>query len=453
MNSYINVEYFAQQSLSKIKSCKIPDVPWLVERPPRILLPFIEIRRASTAEPPAWDVNRKLKTENFLPMPLDWIDDQLGELERAHLLRPLRERQGASAARIVVEGRELVNFAANDYLGLANDPRLTNAVQQSLAHSGWGAGASPLVVGRSDAHAQLERALATFEQAEAALLFTSGFSANIGAITALVGPGDVVFSDELNHASIVDGCRLSRAAVCIYPHRDTATLEQMLAQSEARRRLIVTDTLFSMDGDLAPLDVLAELATRSGAMLMIDEAHATGVFGAQGRGVSETFGPAVEQRIDIKVGTLSKALGSSGGFITGTQALITWLANRARAYVFSTAAPAATATAARAALSIVQSEPERRQELLQRATKLRETLSARGWDVGPSTSQIIPVLIGDPQQAVTLSQRLFAAGLFVPAIRPPSVPSGRSLLRISLGYAHTPEMVDRLVRALEEHRP
>ncbi len=386
-------------------------------------------------------------------MSLDWIDDQLGELEHAHLLRPLRERHGASAARIVVEGREVINFAANDYLGLANDPRLIDAVRQSLSHSGWGAAASPLVVGRSDEHALLERELARFEQAEAALLFSSGFAANVGTVTALVGPGDVVFSDELNHASIVDGCRLSRAGVCIYPHRDTAALAKLLAQTEARRRLIVTDTLFSMDGDLAPLDALAELATRSGAMLMIDEAHATGVFGAQGRGVSETFGPAVEQRIDIKVGTLSKALGSSGGFVSGSRALITWLANRARAYVFSTAAPAATATAARAALSIVQSEPARRVELLARSAALRQTLAERGFDLGPSTSQIIPIIIGEAERAAALAQRLFAAGLFVPAIRPPSVPSGRSLLRISLSYAHTPEMIDRLVQALEEHRP
>jgi len=350
---------------------------------------------------------------------------------------------------VTIEGRDLVNFGSNDYLGLASDPRLAQAVADALCREGWGSGASPLVTGHAELHRQLERRLADFEGTEATLLFTSGYSANSGTVAALVGTGDVVFSDSKNHASLFDGCRLSRADVRPYPHADCQELDRLLARAgRYRRRLIVTDTLFSMDGDIAPLGDLADLAERHGAMLMVDEAHATGVFGPQGRGVAELVG--VEDRIAVRIGTLSKALGCVGGFAAGSGLLVEWLVNRARPYVFSTAGPAAAAAAAMVALDIVRDEPERRRRLLARAEQLRARLRAQGWNLGRSASQIIPVVVGEPPRAVALSAVLGDRGLFVPAIRPPTVPKGEACLRISLTASHTSEMVDALVSALAQ---
>jgi 8-amino-7-oxononanoate synthase len=381
--------------------------------------------------------------------PLDWIDGELADLERRGLRRRLTDRVGAQGAVVRLDGRELVNFSTNDYLGLAADPRLTQAVHAVLDQQGWGAGASPLISGHSDVHRQLEERLAEFEQAEAALVFPSGFAANAGTIAALAGPGDVVFTDRKNHASLLDGCRLSRADVKVYSHADWKRVDQLLQRDSGHgRRLIVTDSLFSMDGDVAPLVQLAEVAERRGAMLMIDEAHATGVFGASGRGVAEA--QEVEARIPIRVGTLSKALGSHGGYVVGERRLINWLVNRARPYVFSTAAPAAVAAASLAALEIVIGEPERRKTLLDRAAELRRRLADQGWNTGNSVSQIIPVIVGEPEAAVRLSASLRERGFFVPAIRPPTVPKGEACLRISLSYSHSDKMVDRLAESLGE---
>jgi len=333
--------------------------------------------------------------------PLAWIAPELAALEQQGLRRRLATRTSAQACRVVLNGRELVNFSSNDYLALASDPRLAQAVAAAASHEGWGSGASPLITGHSQIHEQLERRLAEFEGTEAALVFSSGFAANSGTIAALVGAGDVVFTDRKNHASLLDGCRLSRADVRAYPHNDWKRLEHLLGVAgKYRRRLIVTDSLFSMDGDLAPLDELVALAERYEAMLMIDEAHATGVFGPRGRGVAEHLG--VEQRIPVRVGTLSKALGSIGGFVAGSRTLIEWLVNRARPYVFSTAPPAAMAAAALAALEIVRDEPHRRVELLTRAATLHQTLKAQGWTLGLSASQIIPIVVGEPDRGVRL---------------------------------------------------
>lgn len=379
--------------------------------------------------------------------PLSWIDDELATLQRSHLRRRLNVRNGSQSARIASDGQELINFGSNDYLGLAADPRLTQAVADCLAREGWGSGASPLVTGHSALHRQLEERLAEFEGTEAALLFSSGFAANMGTIAALAGPGDVVFSDRKNHASLWDGCRLSRADVRAYPHGDCGRLATLLKDSHKyRRRMIVTDSLFSMDGDLAPLGELAEVAERFDAMLLVDEAHATGVFGRHGRGVAEHLG--VEERIPIRIGTLSKALGSIGGFVAGSRALVEWLVNRARPYIFSTAAPAATAAAAIAALDIVRDEPSRRTELLARGESLRAELARQGWNTGASAGQIIPIVVGDPGRAVDLSSKLRQRGLFVPAIRPPTVPEGEACLRISLTAAHSEEMTAALLAAL-----
>jgi 8-amino-7-oxononanoate synthase len=398
--------------------------------------------------------------------PLAWIDDALGDLERAGLRRRLAVRRGSQTARVVLDGRELVNFGSNDYLGLASDERLIEAARIAAEREGWGGGASPLVSGRSEPHAELERRLAEFEDTEAALVFPSGFAANAGIIPALADEGDAIFGDAKNHASLIDGCRLSKATRFVYPHRDCAALEAMLRDATRfRRRLIVTDTLFSMDGDLAPLDQLADLAERYDTMLMVDEAHATGVFGQQGRGVVELSceskhphpSPVLEEEgtgehFHIRIGTLSKALGSGGGFVCGRQSLIEWLANRARTYVFSTAQPAATSAAAIAALDIVQREPHRREKLLAAAVQLRQRLREQGWNTGESESQIIPIIIGDAERTMCLAASLRDEGFFVPGIRPPSVPDGESLLRLSLCYHHTPEMVDNLTTALTKLR-
>jgi 8-amino-7-oxononanoate synthase len=385
----------------------------------------------------------------FTHASLAWIDEELSSLDRQGLRRRISCRGGAQSARLVLDGRELINFGSNDYLGLASDPRLAAAAAAAATREGWGSGASPLVTGYAESHRRLERNLAEFEGTESAVLFSSGFAANAGTVAALVGPGDLVLTDRKNHASLLDGCRLSRADVRTYAHGDWQQLGRLLSRPSAhRRRLIVTDSLFSMDGDLAPLAELVELADRHGAMLMVDEAHATGVFGPRGRGLSEQLG--IEGRIPIRVGTLSKAVGSLGGFVAGSRSLAEWLINRARPYIFSTAMPAPLAAAALAALEIVRDEPHRRQGLLARAAELRRVLAADGWNIGRSASQIIPLVVGQPDRAVHLSRALRDRGLLVPAIRPPTVPEGEACLRISLTYGHTPEMVQRLVEALRD---
>jgi 8-amino-7-oxononanoate synthase len=403
--------------------------------------------------------------------PLAWIEDELERLDRDGLRRRLVVRVGRQSAGVEIDGRALANFGSNDYLGLAAEPRLAAAARAVSEREGWGSGASPLVSGRGSAHAELERRLADFEGTEAALVFPSGFAANAGVIPTLVEEPDAIFGDAKNHASLIDGCRLSKATRFVYPHADCDALEMMLREAgKYRRRLVVTDTLFSMDGDLAPLPQLAELARQYDAMLMVDEAHATGVFGARGRGVVEELDaggssqrrrvrgeerePSLDphERVHIRVGTLSKALGSGGGFVCGSQSLIDWLANRARTYVFSTAQPAATSAAAIAALDIVELEPDRRQKLQAAAKELRERLRNQGWNTGESASQIIPLIVGDPNRTMELAAGLREAGYFVPGIRPPSVPEGESLLRLSLCYHHTPEAIDGLLKELARMR-
>ncbi len=384
--------------------------------------------------------------------PLAWIEGELDALRSAGLARRRALRGGPVAGQTEIDGRPLVNFASNDYLALAADVRLSAAAAEAAGTHGWGSGASPLICGYADLHEQLERRLARFEGTEAALVFPSGFAANTGTVAALVGPGDVVLADRKNHASLLDGCRLSRADTRVYPHTDCSRVEALLRRAgKYRRRLIVTDGLFSMDGDLAPLVELADLARRYDAMLMVDEAHATGVFGRQGRGTAEHLG--VEDSVHVRTGTLSKALGSVGGFVAGSRMLIEWLVHRARPYVFSTAFPAATAAAAIAALDIVDEEPVQRSQLLATAEQLRRDLTSAGWDIGPSTSQIIPILLGQPERASELSAALRQRGFFVPAIRPPTVPEGQSCLRISLTRGHTTAMIESLLAALRGLRP
>ncbi|MBM4005771.1 MAG: 8-amino-7-oxononanoate synthase [Planctomycetes bacterium] len=382
--------------------------------------------------------------------PWDWIEKELAKWEHRGLRRHRSTRTGPQGAVINWNGQRLLNFGSNDYLDLAART-LSPHVQQMLGPGGWGSGASPLVTGRGEWHARLERRLAEFEGVESALLFPSGYAANIGAITALAGPGDAILSDALNHASIIDGCRLSGADIRVYRHADPSDLEQgLLENSGARRRFIVSDTLFSMGGDVAPLGPIVELASRYQAMVLVDEAHATGVLGERGRGVSELLG--VETGIDVRVGTLSKALGTIGGFVAGSRLLIEWLVNQARPYIFSTALPEAAAAAGIAALDIVEQQPERRQRLLHRAARLRNELNVRELQTGASRSQIVPLILGEPGRALEWSQALRDRGLHCPAIRPPSVPTGESLLRISLTAGHTDADIDQLIQALDDIR-
>jgi 8-amino-7-oxononanoate synthase len=381
--------------------------------------------------------------------PLRWLDGELKTLDAAGLRRQRTVREGPPGiASIRWGGRTLVNFGSNDYLGLAADG-LCQAVCQTIEELGWGSGASPLITGRGAVHEALEQALARFEGTESALLFSSGYAANLGTIAALVGKGDAVYLDAKNHASIIDGCRLSGARLQVYPHADAGFLQRCLARrDDFRRRLIVTDSLFSMDGDFAPLADLAELAERHEAMLMVDEAHATGVFGRSGRGLCEELG--VESGVHVRMGTLSKALGSMGGFVAGPARLIEWLVNRARPYIFSTAPPEAMAAAALEALDVVTREPHRRTILRERAAKLRGGLRSQGWNTGQSQSQIVPVILGDPGRTMNLARALQEQGLFVPGIRPPAVPQGECLLRVSLSYLHADGDVRGLLNAFAE---
>jgi 8-amino-7-oxononanoate synthase len=385
-----------------------------------------------------------------LPEPLAWIDDEIAALREAGLERPARVRDGRQAAEVTLDGRTLLNFGANNYLGYAGDVRLTKAASKGSCAEGLGAGASPLVSGHSLAHEQLEQEIATLLGAEAALVFPSGFAANTATIAALTGPDDFIASDACNHASIIDGCRLSRARIGIHPHRDLAALDALLATAHtARRRLIVSDTLFSMDGTIAPLADLADLARKHAAMLLVDEAHATGVFGHRGSGLVEET--ATADGVHVRVGTLSKALGAAGGFVAGNAKLIHWLRHTARAWIFSTAHPPGVAAAATRAIRLLAEEPRRRVDLLGHAAEFRIALKRQTLDIGEAESQIVPVIVGAPQAAVALSEQLADDGFFVPAIRPPSVPQGRSLVRVSLSWLHEPQDLTRLAEAIARH--
>ncbi|MEI6632513.1 MAG: 8-amino-7-oxononanoate synthase [Chlamydiota bacterium] len=371
---------------------------------------------------------------------------ELDLIRAAGLYREPRLVDGAQGPRVVVGGREYLCFCANNYLGLAEHPAVAEAAREAIGRYGWGSGASRLISGTMRLHDELERELAAFKGREAAIAFSSGYAANLGVLGALAGPGDTLVIDKLDHASIVDGCRLSGAAVRVYPHGDTAKLERILAVSAAsRRRIVVTDSLFSMDGDLAPLDRIAGLARRYGACLMVDEAHATGVLGERGRGGAELLG--VEDAVDVSMGTLSKALGGSGGFVAGSAALIDYLRHRARSFVYTTAPPPAACAAALAALKIVRARPSLRRVVLRRAERLRKGLAGLGFDTMGSAFQIVPVRVGEAGAAARLSRELLARGILAPAIRPPTVPKGSSRLRLSVMASHTDEDIDRLLDA------
>ena len=369
-----------------------------------------------------------------------WAGEALAALEADSLRRSLEPLETPVGARVRIEGRELLNFSSNDYLGLAANELVRQAAQAALALHGVGAGASRLVVGDTPAHQSLERALAKFEGTERALLFNSGYAANVGALTSLFGLGDVVFSDELNHASLIDGCRLSRAKVVVYPHRDVEALEALVRATPGRRRAIVTDTVFSMDGDRAPVRGLRELADRHELALLVDEAHATGVLGPGGRGLCALEGVTP----DVHVGTLSKATGAFGGFVCGSQALCELLLNRARPLIFSTALPAAICAAAERALELI-SDGGLQARLAGHVAAFATALGAR------PDSAIFPVVVGAATRALELSASLRERGFLVKAIRPPTVATSR--LRIALSAAHSRDEVMALASCLSPIAP
>ena len=382
-------------------------------------------------------------------MRADFLDSELKQIKDAGLHRQLRLVGGDQGPTLTLGGREAINFSSNNYLGIANHPALAAAAKAAIDRYGCGAGASRLISGNMTLHEELEAKLAKFKNTEAALVFNSGFQANIGLLSTLTGEGDAILSDALNHASIIDGCRLSKAQTSVYAHCDLDALEAGLKQAApARRRLIVTETIFSMDGDRAPLREIVELAEKYDAMVMVDEAHGTGVFGANGAGVVAELGLA--SRVLVQMGTLGKALGGFGAYVAGSQALCDLLINRCRSFIFTTALPPAVMAMALAAIDLVQSEPQRRDALRRNCQKLKQGLSRLGFELGASESPILPLLVGDAARCMAMSAALLDRGVFAQGIRPPTVPAGTSRLRITSMATHSEGQVDRALQVFEE---
>lgn len=384
-------------------------------------------------------------------MAAEFIGKELDWLKQEGLYRRLRRVEGEQGPTLIVDGRVVLNFCSNNYLGLANHPVLRAAAKEAIERYGCGTGASRLISGNMMLHEELEEKVAALKGTEATLVFNSGFQANVGLLSTLVGEGDVVFSDALNHASIIDGCRLARAKIMVYPHTDLERLEDELKKAlPSGRKLIVTETVFSMDGDEAPLAEIVELAERYGAMVMVDEAHATGVFGPNGAGVVSKLG--LGGRVLVQMGTLGKALGGFGAYVAGSRQLRELLINRCRSFVFTTSLPPPVLAAAIAAIDLLYKEPERRLALWHNCRTLREGLKQLGFSLGQSQSQILPLIIGDKQQCMAFSEHLLERGVFAQGIRPPTVPPGTSRLRITLMATHTHEHLHRALTAFEEVR-
>jgi 8-amino-7-oxononanoate synthase len=362
------------------------------------------------------------------------VSATLDELRRAGLYREMRTVESAQGPRVRLEGRDVVLLCSNDYLGLAGDPRLRRAAADAAERWGVGAGASRLVSGNMSPHAELEEELAAFKGYPRSVLFGSGFLANMGVIPALTGPGEVILSDALNHASIIDGCRQSRAETIVYEHADLDALERGLRSARGRPALIVTDAVFSMDGALAPLREIVSVASRYGARVLVDEAHATGVIGPGGRGLVAELG--LEAHVDVVIGTLSKALGSYGGFACCSPDVAELLVNRARPLIYSTGLPPPVVAAGLAGLAVLRDDPDIVRRLWANARLLRDELASAGLEVRPGEMPIVPVVVGAPELAVAMSERALAAGAFAQAIRPPTVPAGTSRLRLVATAAH-----------------
>jgi 8-amino-7-oxononanoate synthase len=374
------------------------------------------------------------------------IEARLDELKALGLHRRTRLVSGPQGPHVLLDGKPVLLLCSNNYLGLADHPRLREAAAEAAMRWGVGTGASRLVSGTMTIHRRLEERLAEFKGRQAALLFGSGYLANAGTIAALARPGEVVFSDELNHASIIDGCRLSRAEVFVYEHADVEHLRWGIARADGRGALIVTDSVFSMDGDVAPLVEIVDLAQRFGLRTVVDEAHATGTLGPGGRGAVAEAG--VEDQVDVIVGTLGKALGSYGAFVACDQQMARYLVNAARTFIFSTAPPPSAVAGALAALELISERPRLVTKLAANATALRLELQAEGFDVGTSRTQIVPLVIGEAQRAMRICEAALSAGVFAQAIRPPTVPDMTSRLRLAVMATHHEEELRAAARTL-----
>jgi glycine C-acetyltransferase len=378
-----------------------------------------------------------------------FIQDELQALRNASLYRRLRPVAGEQDAVLTVDGRQVLNFCSNNYLGLANHPALREAAKAAIDRYGCGSGASRLISGNMTLHEELESKIAELKGTEAALVFNSGFQANTGVIPVLVGEGDIILSDALNHASIIDGCRLARAKVVVYGHCDLGELERGLKNSLPNsRKLIVTESLFSMDGDEAPLTGIVSLAEKYGAIVMVDEAHATGVYEPNGAGIVAKL--ELGERVLVQMGTLGKALGGFGAYVAGSKALRELLINRCRSFIFTTSLPPAVMAMAIAAIDLLEQEPQRRQALRNNCQLLRGGLKSLGYSLGASRSQILPLMIGDATRCMKLSEDLLQRGVFAQGIRPPTVPAGTSRLRITLMATHTREHIEQALKVFKE---
>ena len=365
-----------------------------------------------------------------------WIEEEIAALKSSGLYNVIRVIESPMDAWVTIDGRRVLNFCANNYLGLANNPRLRLAASQAIDEYGVGPGAVRTIAGTMSLHVELERHLAAFKHAPACLTFQSGFTANLATIPALVGKGDLIFSDELNHASIIDGSRLSRAQVVRYAHNDVDDLRRQIeATTEYRRRLIITDGVFSMDGDIAPLDKICDVAEEHGIMLMVDDAHGEGVLGQGGRGIVDHFG--LHGRVDVEVGTLSKAFGVVGGLVAGKQIIVDWLRQRGRPFLFSSAMTVPDVAACIEAVNVLQESSELVDRLWTNARFFKEGMQELGFDTGHTQTPIVPVMLGEAPLAQQFSRRLFDEGVFAMAIGYPTVPQGKARIRVMNSAAHS----------------
>lgn len=377
----------------------------------------------------------------------NYFSEKLKKIKLDQLYRFLIPMENNAGPEITIKKRKYISFSSNNYLGLADYNKIKTSAIYFIRKYGVGTAASRLVCGNNPVHEMLEKKIAEFKKTEAALVFSSGYMANLGVISSIMDEGDAIFSDELNHASLVDACRFSKAKVFIYPHNSVNVLKNWLnKKNNFKKKLIVTETVFSMNGDISPLPEIAELARKHNCLLMVDEAHAIGVFGENGRGLAEHF--KMEKNIDISMGTLSKSIGAFGGFIASDKLLIELLKNKARSFIYTTALPAGIAASAISAIEVMKNEPDRKKQLWSNLTYLKEQLINAGLDILNSESQIIPIVIGDNKKALSLSRYLFDNGLFVPAMRPPTVPKGTSRLRISVTALHKKRHIDLLLDIL-----
>jgi glycine C-acetyltransferase len=375
--------------------------------------------------------------------PLSYLTDQLNAWREAGTFQHIRELESACAPVSTFDHKEVINLASNNYLGLTTHPKLVEAALEATRRYGAGTGAVRTITGTMDLHNELERRIARFKNVEACVVFQSGFTANSGTVSALLGAEDHIISDELNHASIIDGCRLSRAKIHVFAHRNVAMAEAKLAAVKdlPGRKLLITDGVFSMDGDIGPLPELVELAEKHGAIMMVDDAHSSGVLGRNGRGTVDHFD--LHGRVHVQVGTLSKAVGVLGGYVCGSQDLIDYLHHRGRPFLFSTSHPPAVAAACIAAFDVLEQEPERMENLWKNTNYFRKALKDAGFDTGMSETPIIPVMVGQAKDAFEFSRRLFDQGLLVTGIGFPTVPEGKARLRTIVTATHTIEQLDR----------